>query len=233
MSHQYEQKELKDVLCIARDASNPQQESAANFIIRKYQRYVHAIIKNSGYFMPGADYDDMVSEGLMGLSKAIQDFDEDKGNAQEFHKKFENFLKVCITRQLISAIKASIRFKHRPLNKMTSFDLTLPENENLSMMDIVAARPDVQFQTEFEFLDPQQQLILLETQERYANMLEQTLSKKEKEVRELYNAKHSYDEMLQILSGHKAKSIDNAIQRFKRKIKEIKAEEDREAEKDY
>lgn len=226
MSELFAGKGLREILEVAKDKQNKKHESASRFIIRKYQGLIHAIIKKNGYFMPGGEYDDLFSEGLFGLSKAIQDFDEEKGNAEDFVKKFENFLKICINRQLISAIKTSTRKKHTPLNEMTSFDRTLPENDNLSMMDILAARSDVQYQTDLDFLDPQEQLILLETHERYSEMLEETLSKKEREVYEQYKEDHSYKEMMEMLGVDNPKMIDNAIQRVRRKIEKIKSEEE-------
>lgn len=225
MSCPYANKELCELLIIAKDKRNAHQENVSRFIIRKYQGLVHAIIKKNGYFMPGGEYEDLVSEGLIGLSKAIQDFDENKGNADNLVKKFENFLKICIKRQLISAIKTSTRKKHNPLNKMTSYDRPLPENENLSKMDLFAALPNVRHQTDLEFLDPQEHLIYMETYERYKVMLDERLSKKEKEVHELYKERFTYNEMLEVLEGDQ-KMIDNAIQRIRRKVEKIKMEEE-------
>jgi RNA polymerase sporulation-specific sigma factor len=189
--------------------------SAENYIIRKYKGVIQGRIKKKNYFLQGGDYEDLYQEGLIGLSKAIKDFDEACGD-------FEIFSKVCVERQLISAIKTSTRKKHTPLNDMIPLDRSLPDNENLTMMDIFGARDDVQFGLSFENLTPEAQFVLKETQEGQREMLNNSLSEKEKMVYYLYLEGDSYKEIMDILNVKNPKMIDNAIQRVRRKIEKIK-----------
>lgn len=185
------------------------------YIVRKYKGIIHGRIKKKCYFLQGGDYDDLFQEGLVGLFKAIRDFKEENG-------EFDVFSKICIDRQLISAIKTSTRKKHAPLNEMISLDRSLPENDNLSMMDIFGARDDVQYGIDFESISPEEQLVLKETYENQKKMLTESLSEKEKIIFDLYLENKSYKEIMHDLNVTNPKMIDNAIQRVKRKIDCIK-----------
>lgn len=205
---------INEVVSLAKQ----ENRAAYNYVIRKYKGIIHSTIKKKNYFLQGGDYEDLLQEGLIGLYKAIRDFNEESG-------EFEVFSKICIDRQLISAIKTSTRKKHTPLNDMIPLDRTLPENDNLSMMDIFGAREDVQFNVSFEALDPEEQLVLKETRDLHKEMLEKSLSDKEKAVYYLYLEDKSYKEIMDDLSVKNPKMIDNAIQRVKRKIEKIKNNE--------
>lgn len=196
-----------------------QNNSAAyNFLFRKYKGIVCSTIKKKSYFLQGGDYDDLLQEGMIGLYKAIRDFNEQ-------HGEFEIFSKICIDRQLISAIKTSTRKKHTPLNDMIPLDRTFPENDNLTMMDFFGAKKDVQFGIDFEDLNPEEQMILKEKADMDRAMLEKSLSEKEKAVYYLYLEDKSYKEIMDSLEVKNPKMIDNAIQRVKRKIEKIKNNE--------
>lgn len=188
--------------------------SAYHYIIRRYMRIIHGRIKKKSYFLQGGDYDDLFQEGMFGLYKAIQDFKPENG-------EFDVFSKICIDRQLISAIKTSTRKKHSPLNEMISLDRTLPENDNLNMMDLLGARDDVQYKIDFDSLSPDNQMVLRETSDIQRKMLEESLSSKEKAVFELYLENKTYKEIMDDLGVENPKMIDNAIQRVKRKIERV------------
>lgn len=209
-----EQLPINDVVALAKE----ENRAAYNFIVRKFKGIIHGTIKKKNYFLQGGDYEDLFQEGLIGLYKAIRDFNPENG-------EFEVFSKICIDRQLISAIKTSTRKKHTPLNEMIPLDRTLPENDNLSMMDIFGAREDVQYHINLEFLDPEQQLMLSEERDLHKELLEKSLSEKEMDVYRLYLEAKSYKEIMDDLHVKNPKMIDNAIQRVRRKIDKIKKNE--------
>lgn len=212
---EFENMPINEVIVIAKEVTNKHNRLAYFYIVEKYKGIIHGTIKKKNYFLQGGDYDDLFQEGLYGIYKAIKDFKEEAG-------EFETFLKICIDRQLISAIKTSTRKKHTPLNEMIPLDRSLPENDNLSMMDIFGARDEVQYSIDFESLDPEEQLILRERQEMQQKMLDEALSDKEKSVYYLYLEDKSYKEIMDDLDVSNPKMIDNAIQRVKRKIEKIK-----------
>jgi len=209
-----EQLPINDIVALAKE----ENRAAYNFIVRKFKGIIHGTIKKKNYFLQGGDYEDLFQEGLIGLYKAIRDFNPENG-------EFEVFSKICIDRQLISAIKTSTRKKHTPLNEMIPLDRTLPENDNLSMMDIFGAREDVQYHINLEFLDPEQQLMLSEERDLHKELLEKSLSEKEMDVYRLYLEAKSYKEIMDDLHVKNPKMIDNAIQRVRRKIDKIKKNE--------
>ena len=217
---QFESMHINEIISMAKNNNR----LAYHYIVEKYKGIVHGTIKKKNYFLQGGDYEDLLQEGLFGIYKAVKDFKETVKDEHGKEKKsdFESFLKICIDRQLISAIKTSTRKKHTPLNEMIPFDRPLPENDNLTMMDIFGARDEVQHKLDFESLDPEQQLILNETQQIQQRMLDETLSEKEKSVYYLYLEDKSYKEIMEDLGVDSPKMIDNAIQRVKRKIEKIK-----------
>lgn len=205
---------VNEVVALAKN----NDRAAFNFLITKYKGIIYKIITSGNYFLQDGDHDDLIQEGLIGLFKAIRDFDENNG-------KFEAFSKICIDRQLISAIKTSTRKKHTPLNEMIPLDRNLPENDNLTMMDIFGAKKDVQFNIDLEELNPEEQIILKEQASIDKEMLEKSLSEKEKAVYYLYLEDKSYKEIMEVLNVDSPKMIDNAIQRVRRKIEKIKNNE--------
>lgn len=206
---------INEIIALAKDSESDENRLACFYIVEKYKGIIHGTIKKKNYFLQGGDYDDLFQEGLFGIHKAIKDFKEEAG-------EFETFLKICVDRQLISAIKTSTRKKHTPLNEMIPLDKTLPENENLSMMDIFSAREEVQYGISFESLDPEEQLVLKEQKQIQQKMLDEALSEKEKSVYKLYLEDKSYKEIMDELKELNPKTIDNAIQRGKRKSEKIK-----------
>ncbi|SFE41990.1 RNA polymerase, sigma 30 subunit, SigH [Lentibacillus persicus] len=177
---------------------------ALDFLIHKYISYVRA--KARTYFIIGADKEDIIQEGMIGLYKAIRDYDGDKLSS------FKAFAELCVTRQIITAIKTATRQKHAPLNSYVSLDKPIYDDESdRTLLDIVA---------ESKTFDPQE---LLLKRERFTDMegkLSELLSSLEKEVLRLYMDGCSYQEISVKLKRH-VKSIDNALQRIKRKLEQL------------
>ncbi|GAB2568300.1 RNA polymerase sporulation sigma factor SigH [Gracilibacillus alcaliphilus] len=180
---------------------------ALDFLINKYKMFVHA--KTKTYFLVGADHEDITQEGMIGLYKAIRDFQVDKPSS------FRAFAELCITRQIITAIKTATRQKHMPLNSYISLDKPIyEEGSERTLMDVLEATIA---------MDPQE---LLVNRERYGDMeskLAEVLSGLEKEVLLLYLEGRTYQEISVELNRH-VKSIDNALQRVKKKLEKYLAE---------
>lgn len=223
MSKKIEDMDLKDILTLAKQ----NDERSTRYLINKYRQMIPTIINTEQFFLRYGDRDDLISEGLIGLTRAIQDFDETKGNSGNFQKNLENFLYMCITRSLISAIKTSNRKKHGPLNDMVSFDRPLQDNENLTSMDIIAAKSEIQQSVNIEFMNPEERLILDETRERLQTLLDKELSEYEKNMYVLRLQKYSYKEIQDKLQLDKTKCIDNALQRVKIKLLQLIEQEER------
>ncbi|WP_040365281.1 RNA polymerase sporulation sigma factor SigH [Bacillus coahuilensis] len=174
---------------------------ALDFLIHKYRNFVRA--KARSYFLIGADREDIVQEGMIGLYKAIRDYKGDK------LASFKAFAELCITRQIITAIKTATRQKHIPLNSYVSLDKPIYDEESdRTLMDII---------TPAKTLDPQE---LIVSREEFSNMedkMAEILSDLEREVLALYLDGQSYQEISELLDRH-VKSIDNALQRVKRKL---------------
>ncbi|MGP4042243.1 RNA polymerase sporulation sigma factor SigH [Gracilibacillus sp. D59] len=174
---------------------------ALEFLIHRYKSFVRAKAKT--YFLVGADHEDIAQEGMIGLYKAIRDFQKDK------LASFKAFAELCITRQIITAIKTATRQKHMPLNSYVSLDKPIYNDDSeRTLLDVLEATIA---------MDPQE---LLVNRERYGDMeskLAELLSKLEREVLLLYLEGKSYQEISSELNRH-AKSIDNALQRVKRKL---------------
>lgn len=202
---------INDVIVLAKQNNR----NAHTYIIKKYKGIIHSLIKKKNYFLQGGDYEDLFQEGLIGLYKAIRDFNPENG-------EFEVFSKIVIDRHLISAIKTSTRKKHTPLNDMIPLDRTLPDNDNLTMMDILGAKSDIQDNLDFDLLDPSEQLALKEKYKMQQEQLVRSLSEREMTVYQLYLEDKSYKEIMEDLNVDNPKMIDNAIQRVKRKIEKIK-----------
>jgi RNA polymerase sporulation-specific sigma factor len=174
---------------------------ALDYLISKYRMFVKA--KARSYFLIGADKEDIVQEGMIGLYKAIRDFKEDK------LASFRAFAELCITRQIITAIKTATRQKHIPLNSYVSLDKPIYDEESeRTLLDVITS-------TESE--DPEYLMI---NREEYSNLegkISEILSKLEQQVLALYLEGQSYSEISEELNRH-VKSIDNALQRVKRKL---------------
>ncbi|SHH92916.1 RNA polymerase sporulation-specific sigma factor [Virgibacillus chiguensis] len=180
---------------------------ALNYLIQKYRNFVRA--KARTYFLIGADKEDIVQEGMIGLYKAIRDYDGKKLSS------FKAFAELCVTRQIITAIKTATRQKHIPLNSYVSLDKPIYDEEtDRTLLDVIAGSKDI---------DPQE---LLVNQEKYGDVeakLSELLSGLEKKVLQLYLDGRTYHEISVALNRH-VKSIDNALQRVKRKLEQLIAE---------
>ncbi|GGA88446.1 RNA polymerase sporulation sigma factor SigH [Ornithinibacillus halotolerans] len=177
---------------------------ALDYLIHKYKNFVRA--KARTYFLIGADKEDIIQEGMIGLYKAIRDYNEDKQTS------FKAFAELCITRQIITAIKTATRQKHIPLNSYVSLDKPIYDEESdRTLLDVIAGSSEI---------DPQELLI---NQEKFGDMelkLSELLSEFEKEVLHLYLEGKTYQEISVELNRH-VKSIDNALQRVKRKLEQL------------
>lgn len=180
-------------------------KSATEFILNKYKNFVKAVVRV--YFLVGADRDDVVQEGMIGLFKAIRDFDNTKQSS------FKSFAEICVKRQVLTAIKNATRQKHIPLNSYISLSKPSFDDENSEETLIDTLTGD-------ESVDPEQLFIGKENIESLGLKIEQNLSSLEKEVLGMYLNGISYQKIAVIL-GRSPKSIDNALQRVKKKIEKF------------
>jgi RNA polymerase sporulation-specific sigma factor len=175
--------------------------NALEYLINKYKNFVRA--KARTYFLIGADREDIIQEGMIGLYKAIRDFREDKLSS------FRAFAELCITRQIITAIKTATRQKHIPLNSYVSLNRPIfDEESDRTLMDIIG---------EDSISDPEEMIINREEFSGIESKMGEILSELEWEVLSLYLQGQSYQEIAEELDRH-VKSIDNALQRVKRKL---------------
>ncbi|HZK24442.1 MAG TPA: RNA polymerase sporulation sigma factor SigH [Oscillospiraceae bacterium] len=176
-------------------------EVAQEYLINKYRNFVKA--KARSYFLIGADREDIIQEGMIGLYKAIRDFKEDKLSS------FRAFAELCITRQIITAIKTATRQKHIPLNSYVSLNKPIyDEDSDRTLLDILSG---------VKITDPEELMI---NREEYSNIeikMNEILSDLEWKVLTFYLEGKSYQEIAVELKRH-VKSIDNALQRVKRKL---------------
>ena len=177
-------------------------DTAIVVLLTRYRHYARA--KARAYFLAGADKEDIVQEGMIGLYKAIRDFDPDQNTA------FRAFAELCITRQIITAIKTATRQKHQPLNSYVSLNRPLGNNEDddRSLADSIETR---------EVADPAELVISAEEVQTIKAQMGAVLSPFEVEVLEHYIDGRSYQQIADMLGRH-VKSIDNALQRIKRKL---------------
>ena len=186
---------------IVRLAQQEHDENAIEYIVSKYKNFVKS--KARTYFLVGADRDDIIQEGMIGLCKAARDFRGDK------LASFRAFAELCITRQIITAIKTATRQKHIPLNSYVSLNKPIYETESdRTLQDILAG---------IRVSDPEELVI---SREEFADIelkMNEILSDLEWQVLTAYLDGKSYNEMSKELHRH-VKSIDNALQRVKRKL---------------
>jgi RNA polymerase sporulation-specific sigma factor len=174
---------------------------AQEYIIGKYENFVKA--KAKSYFLIGADKEDIYQEGMIGLYKAIRDFKPDKLSS------FKAFAELCVTRQIITAIKTATRQKHIPLNTYVSLNKPIYDEESdRTLLDILS---------EAKVANPEELIISREELKHIQNEIGEVLSDLEMEVLMSYLDGKSYQEIACDLDRH-AKSIDNALQRVKRKL---------------
>lgn len=180
---------------------------ALEFLLNKYKNFVRS--KARSYFLIGADHEDIVQEGMIGLYKAIRDFKEDKLSS------FRAFAELCITRQIITAIKTATRQKHIPLNSYVSLNKPIYEEESdRTLLDVI---------TEGRSADPEELLIGRESYVSIESRIDEALSPLERRVLAAYLDGKSYQEIAQMLGRH-VKSIDNALQRVKHKLEKLMEE---------
>ena len=174
-----------------------------------YARYKQIVrSKARTYFLVGADREDIMQEGMIGLYKAVCDYDP------TFQKQtsFRAFAELCITRQIITAIKGATRKKHMPLNTYVSLNRTVDDGESeRALMDVLAIRSHVS--------DPEELLIGREDYQAVADGIEHSLSRLEKDALALYLQGYSYQQIADAM-GKSTKCVDNAIQRVKKKLEE-------------
>lgn len=179
-------------------------EEALEVLIERHKRFVWA--KAHTYFLIGGDREDVIQEGMIGLFKAVRDFDPDKPSS------FKGFAELCITRQIITAIKAATRQKHIPLNSYISLHKPVYDEESeRTLLDIIA---------ESRSVDPQELLISQEKQTIIEHTLLNMLSPLERRVLYLYVEGRSYVEISEVIHREE-KTIDNALQRVKKKLEKL------------
>ena len=200
-SPQRAQRELEDLQLVVRTRSGDQ--SARDALIRRYTSFVR--MKASSYFLAGGDAEDLVQEGLIGLCKAVRDFRADKETS------FRSFAELCVTRQIITAIKTATRFKHHALNNYVSFSQTPAGQDPDSDVTLGDALPGPSVD------DPSSCVISTEELQSLVFCLGTGLSRLEADALKLYLEGSSYEQMAEELDCD-TKTIDNALQRVKRKV---------------
>ena len=192
--------ELSDDELVARFQGG--DNDSLDVLLQRYRRFTRA--KARGYFLIGADSDDIEQEGMIGLFKAVRDFRPDR------QASFRAFAELCITRQIITAIKTATRQKHQPLNSYLSLSGARPGEEfgSGTVEEVLEAKG---------LIDPIEFIISMEDLRSMRRMMTEMLSKLEVEVLRLYVEGKSYQEIAGVLGRH-VKSIDNALQRIKRKL---------------
>lgn len=177
---------------------------AEEYLLNKYKNFVRS--KARSYFLIGADHEDIVQEGMIGLYKAIRDFRTDK--LASFHA----FAELCVTRQIITAIKTATRQKHIPLNSYVSLNKPLYDDESdRTLLDVIV---------EGRAVNPEELIISQEDMNRINTRIGEVLSPLEQDVLQSYLDGKSYQQIAAELHRH-VKSIDNALQRVKRKLEKF------------
>lgn len=172
-------------------------------LLTKYHYFVR--MKSYSYFIAGGDGDDLIQEGYIGLYKAIRDYREDRA------RSFRSFAELCVTRQIITAIKTASRQKHSPLNTYLSFSHCPAGRggyDDRTLADMIPSG---------RTSDPVMQVISREELESLTDCLQRLLSPLEGHVLRHYLEGHSYEVIAEMI-GHDTKTVDNALQRIKRKV---------------
>ena len=177
-------------------------EKALTYLLDKYKELVN--MKVGKYFLIGAEKEDIVQEGMIGLYKATKNFDKHKQNT------FKTFANMCIERQLITAIKTSNRQKHMPLNSYLSLNTAAYDNDDENSVELIDT-----FNSDTTE-DPLETIMKKEYYEQIQNSIEKSLSKFEKQVLDRFIKGESYNVIAQRLNSP-IKSVDNAIQRIRKK----------------
>ncbi len=181
---------------------------ALAYLLNKYKNFVRS--KARSYFLIGADHEDIVQEGMIGLYKAIRDFQPARLSS------FHSFAELCVKRQIITAIKAATRQKHVPLNSYVSLNKPLYDEESdRTLLDVIEGR----------VTNPEELYISQEDLARIQTQISEVLSDLERQVLDAFMDGKSYQEIAELLGRH-VKSIDNALQRVKRKLFKFREEND-------
>ena len=175
-------------------------EEAERLLYERYKQLVRS--RAHSYFLIGADHEDLVQEGMLGLYKAVCEYDENKAAS------FKSFAELCVTRRILSAIKRATRKKHGPLNNYVSLNRPEMTDGDLTLLDTVRS---------LTVADPEDVVIGRESFERMVQYLEKTLSPMERRVLSLYLDGFSYPQIAAHIN-RPLKSVDNAMQRVKRKL---------------
>ena len=191
-----------DILLLAKGGN----KQAVDFILNKYKNFVRA--KARTYFLIGAEKSDIILEGMIGLYKAIMDYNPEGGSS------FRSFADMCITRQIITAIKTATRLKHLPLNTYISLNKSSDDENETTLLE---ALPEIMHPDPEEIMLNRERLVTLE------NRLKVCLSKYEIDVLISYVSGKSYAEMSKELKKTE-KSIDNALQRIKKKLEKLNSD---------
>jgi len=193
----FRDKSDEEIVAQTKSGNNRAQE----YLISKYENFVKA--KAKSYFLIGADKEDIYQEGMIGLYKAIRDFNPEKSTS------FKSFAEICVIRQIITAIKTATRQKHIPLNTYISLNKPIYEEESeRTLLDVLAG---------LKITDPEELMISKEQIDYIEEKISKVLSGLELEVLTSYLDGKSYQEIASDLERH-SKSIDNALQRVKRKL---------------
>jgi RNA polymerase sporulation-specific sigma factor len=193
----FKDKSDEEVVVQAKNGNNRAQE----YLISKYENFVKS--KAKAYFLIGADKEDIYQEGMIGLYKAIRDFNPEKSTS------FKAFAEICVIRQIITAIKTATRQKHIPLNTYVSLNKPIYEEESeRTLLDVLVG---------LKISDPEELMISKEQMDYIEEKISKVLSDLELEVLTSYLDGKSYQEIASNLERH-SKSIDNALQRVKRKL---------------
>ena len=195
--HDFEAMELDEVAKLAAEGN----VYAIEFIVNSFKNYIK--FRARSCYASGADNDDLVQEGMIGLFKAVRDYNEDKDCS------FASFAQLCISRQLYSALEASNRKKHGPLNTYVSF--SLEEQEGQSVFEDFFSR---------KTSSPEEWILEQEKLKELQRRMKERLSSMEQQVLELYLGGNNYIQISEILQKS-PKSIDNALQRIRQKIRQL------------
>lgn len=196
----YSQLEDDELIKIIHDGDSRAEE----VLIKRYKNFVLA--KSRSYFLVGAGREDIVQEGMIGLYKAVRDYRIDR------LASFRSFAELCITRQIITAIKAATRQKHQPLNSYISLNKPIYDEESdRTLLDILKGT---------KLNNPEELFVSKETYDLIENQISEMLSTLEFDVLQEYLNGKSYQDIADTLDKH-VKSVDNALQRVKRKLEEF------------
>ncbi len=199
---QYLSKSDEEVVVLAQAGDG----QALAYLLNKYKNFVRS--KARSYFLIGADHEDIVQEGMIGLYKAIRDYQSSRLSS------FHSFAELCVKRQIITAIKAATRQKHVPLNSYVSLNKPLYDEESdRTLLDVIEGR----------VTNPEDLYISQEDLARIQKQISEVLSDLERQVLDAFMDGKSYQEIAELLGRH-VKSIDNALQRVKRKLFKFREE---------